>query len=86
MTPIKALWPISQAQYDVLWPHSCTGAHQALFLYVRSRINIHGGYFDGTVTQKLIYRLACLGFAGTAAVYGSEDPCWTRARRIRFGS
>jgi hypothetical protein len=74
MTPIKALYPISQAQYG------------ALFLYVPSRINIHGGYFDGTVTQKLIYRLVCLGFAGTATVYGSEDPCWTSARSIRFGS
>jgi hypothetical protein len=44
-----------------------------LILYVLSRIDIHGGYFDGAVTQRLIYRLACLGFAGTAAAYGNEE-------------
>ena len=44
-----------------------------LVLYVLSRINIHGGYFDGPVTQQLIYRLACLGFAETAAAYGGQD-------------
>jgi hypothetical protein len=44
-----------------------------LLLYLLSRIDIHGGYFDGAVTQKLIYRLACLGFTGTAAAYGSEE-------------
>ena len=44
-----------------------------LILYVASRIDIHGGYFDGAVTQRLIYRLACLGFAGTAAAYGSQE-------------
>jgi len=27
------------------------------------RINVHGGYFQGDVTQRLIYRLACLGFS-----------------------
>jgi hypothetical protein len=44
-----------------------------LTLYVASRIDIHGGYFDGAVTQRLIYRLACLGFAGTAAAYGNIE-------------
>jgi hypothetical protein len=44
-----------------------------LILYVLSWIDIHGGYFDGTVTQRLIYRLACLGFAGTAAAYGNIE-------------
>jgi CBS domain-containing protein len=44
-----------------------------LILYVLSRIDIHGGYFDGAVTQRLIYRLACLGFAGTAAAYGNIE-------------
>jgi hypothetical protein len=44
-----------------------------LILYVLSRIDIHGGYFDGAVTQRLIYRLACLGFAGTAAAYGHTE-------------
>ena len=44
-----------------------------LVLYVLSRINIHGGYFDSPVTQQLIYRLACLGFAETAAAYGGQN-------------
>jgi Putative serine esterase (DUF676) len=44
-----------------------------LILYVASRIDIHGGYFDGAVTQRLIYRLACLGFTGTAAAYGNVE-------------
>ena len=43
-----------------------------LILYGLSRIDIHGGYFDGPVTQKLIYRLACLGFTGTAETYGGQ--------------
>ena len=44
-----------------------------LLLYLLSRIDIHGGYFGGAVTQKLIYRLACLGFTGTAAAYGGKE-------------
>ncbi|MBV8441963.1 MAG: hypothetical protein JO312_15605 [Hyphomicrobiales bacterium] len=44
-----------------------------LVLYALSRIDIHGGYFDGPVTQGLIYRLACLGFTGTAAAYGNVE-------------
>ncbi len=44
-----------------------------LILYVLSRIDIHGGYFDGAVSQRLIYRLACLGYTGTAAAYGNVE-------------
>jgi len=34
--------------------------------------NVHGGYFEGLFSQQLIYRLACLGYNGTVAAYGSE--------------
>jgi pimeloyl-ACP methyl ester carboxylesterase len=34
--------------------------------------NVHGGYFQGLLSQELIYRLACLGYAGTVSAYGSE--------------
>ena len=44
-----------------------------LLLDLPSRIDIDGGYFGGDVTQKLIYRLACLGFTGTAAAYGGKE-------------
>jgi hypothetical protein len=44
-----------------------------LILYVLSRIDIHGGYFDGAVSQRLIYRLACIGYTGTAAAYGNVE-------------
>jgi len=47
-----------------------------LLLYVFAKpprnINVHGGYFEGTVTQRLIYRLACLGFDDAADVYAGE--------------
>jgi hypothetical protein len=40
---------------------------QLLRGYLRhpARPNVHGGYFEGTVSQKLIYRLACLGYEAT---------------------
>jgi hypothetical protein len=44
-----------------------------LILYVRGRVDVHGGYFDGAVTQRLIYRLACLGFNSSLAAYGGSD-------------
>jgi hypothetical protein len=44
-----------------------------LVLYKMGRVDVHGGYFDGAVTQRLIYRLACLGFDGSLEAYGSED-------------
>jgi hypothetical protein len=44
-----------------------------LILYILGRVDVHGGYFDGAVTQRLIYRLACLGFDGSLEAYGSED-------------
>lgn len=36
------------------------------------RPNVHGGYFEGVLSQQLIYRLACLGYEATVAAYGSD--------------
>lgn len=45
-----------------------------LIVYVlnHQRPNVHGGYFEGMLSQELIYRLACLGYDGTVNAYGSE--------------
>jgi hypothetical protein len=45
-----------------------------LFAYLlpSRRPNVHGGYFEGVLSQQLIYRLACLGYHDTIAAYGSE--------------
>jgi hypothetical protein len=45
-----------------------------LFAYLLPghRPNVHGGYFEGVLSQQLIYRLACLGFAETVRAFGSE--------------
>jgi pimeloyl-ACP methyl ester carboxylesterase len=45
-----------------------------LIVYVlnHQRPNVHGGYFEGILSQQLIYRLACLGYDGTVRAYGSE--------------
>jgi hypothetical protein len=41
-----------------------------LIAYVaRLRPNVHGGYFEGVLSQQLIYRLACLGYEGTIEAY-----------------
>ncbi|MGA9601479.1 MAG: hypothetical protein WBS22_14740 [Methylocystis sp.] len=38
------------------------------------RINVHGGYFQGEVSQRLIYRLACLGFSrAVTKAYPNQD-------------
>jgi hypothetical protein len=45
-----------------------------LFAYIVYRKpNVHGGYFEGVFSQQLIYRLACLGYAGTVSAYGGES-------------
>ena len=44
-----------------------------LILYVRGQVDVHGGYFDGTLAQQLIYRLGCLGFDNSLTAYGAED-------------
>ncbi len=44
-----------------------------LFAYIAYRKpNVHGGYFEGLLSQQLIYRLACLGYEGTVTAYGSD--------------
>jgi hypothetical protein len=40
---------------------------------VRLRPNVHGGYFEGQLSQQLIYRLACLGYADTVRAYGTTE-------------
>ena len=44
-----------------------------LILYLMGRIDVHGGYFDGAVAQRLIYRLACLGYQQSLAAFGGQD-------------
>ena len=44
-----------------------------LVLYVMGRVDVHGGYFDGAVAQRLIYRLACLGFNQSLVAFGGQD-------------
>ncbi|HEV2157924.1 hypothetical protein [Bradyrhizobium sp.] len=58
-----------------------------LFAYLFwRRPNVHGGYFEGALSQRLIYRLACLGFHGTMAAFGSEarfgEDCKDRQIRV----
>jgi pimeloyl-ACP methyl ester carboxylesterase len=38
--------------------------------------NVHGGYFEGALSQQLIYRLACLGYEDAVTAYGGEDRMW----------
>ena len=37
------------------------------------RPNMHGGYFEGRLSQRLIYRLACLGVQDTVASFNGLD-------------
>jgi hypothetical protein len=57
-----------------------------LFAYVvRQKPNVHGGYFEGLLSQQLIYRLACLGYEDTVTAYGDESALSQvcRERQIR---
>jgi pimeloyl-ACP methyl ester carboxylesterase len=42
------------------------------YLVHHQRPNVHGGYFEGLLSQQLIYRLACLGYEETVRAYGSD--------------
>jgi pimeloyl-ACP methyl ester carboxylesterase len=42
------------------------------YVFDHQKPNVHGGYFEGALSQQLIYRLACLGYQATIAAYGSE--------------
>jgi hypothetical protein len=45
-----------------------------LYAYIvhHQRPNVHGGYFEGALSQQMIYRLACLGYEDTVTAYGSD--------------
>ena len=43
-----------------------------VYLLNHQKPNVHGGYFEGLLSQELIYRLVCLGYDGTVSAYGSE--------------
>jgi hypothetical protein len=57
-----------------------------VYLFNHQRPNVHGGYFEGLLSQQLIYRLACLGYDGTVAAYGTEAALGTACeqRQIRM--
>ena len=40
------------------------------YLSTPLRPNVHAGYFEGKLSQQLIYRLACLGFEDTKNAFG----------------
>jgi esterase/lipase superfamily enzyme len=42
------------------------------YVFNDQKPNVHGGYFQGALSQQLIYRLACLGYDATVAAYGGE--------------
>jgi hypothetical protein len=46
-----------------------------LYAYIvhHQRPNVHGGYFEGLLSQQMIYRLACLGYEDTITAYGSDN-------------
>ena len=46
-------------------------------LYILGRVDVHGGYFNGPVARRLIYRLACLGYDRTVDSYRGEDAMLT---------
>ena len=55
------------------------------YLFHHQRPNVHGGYFEGLLSQQLIYRLACLGYEDTVKAYGSDAAMWQacEAKQIR---
>jgi pimeloyl-ACP methyl ester carboxylesterase len=42
------------------------------YLLPGHRPDVHGGYFEGVLSQQLIYRLACLGFDETVSAFGNQ--------------
>lgn len=59
-----------------------------LFAYVAhgQKPNVHGGYFEGLLSQRLIYRLACLGYEETIKAFdnkaGLEKECADKQIRM----
>jgi hypothetical protein len=55
------------------------------YVFRYQKPNVHGGYFQGVLSQQLIYRLACLGYRATVAAYGDEALCLAGpVRKNRF--
>jgi pimeloyl-ACP methyl ester carboxylesterase len=55
------------------------------YLVRHQKPDVHGGYFEGLLSQELIYRLACLGYNETINAYGTEAALGTlcEGRQIR---
>jgi pimeloyl-ACP methyl ester carboxylesterase len=43
------------------------------YAFCHQKPDVHGGYFKGELSQRLIYRLACLGYQDTVTAFGGED-------------
>jgi hypothetical protein len=55
-----------------------------VYLVNHQKPNVHGGYFEGLLSQQLIYRLGCLGYDGTVAAYGSEAALGTACEQTQI--
>jgi hypothetical protein len=51
------------------------------YVFRGQKPNVHGGYFEGLLSQQLIYRLACLGYDDTVAAYGGLATMGTNCER-----
>jgi hypothetical protein len=47
--------------------------HLVLLASYPNKVNCHGGYFQGDLSQELMYRLVCLGYEAAIATYGGLD-------------
>jgi PASTA domain len=54
------------------------------YLLNNKRPNVHNGYFEGLLSQQLMYRLACLGYDETIRAYGGEPAMGTACERKRI--
>jgi hypothetical protein len=56
------------------------------YLFNHQKPNVHGGYFEGALSQQLIYRLACLGYRDTITAFQGEPAldaeCKTKQIRV----
>lgn len=53
-----------------------------LIAYIRSKINTHGGYFEGEFIQKLIYDLAFLGIEDVQTSFDLDGLCKTHQIQV----
>jgi pimeloyl-ACP methyl ester carboxylesterase len=54
------------------------------YLLNNKRPNVHNGYFEGLLSQQLMYRLGCLGYDETIRAYGGEPAMGTVCERKRI--